>query len=418
MIKSGYNLFTFLYPIIANLLALFGNQKAKLWVEGRKQIFPFLQSRFENNTAPVIWFHCASLGEFEQGRPVMEQLKQLYPQYKLLVTFFSPSGYEIRKNYPAADTICYLPMDGKKNAQRFLQIVKPSLVLFVKYEFWYHYLSEINKRNIPLLLISALFRKSQPFFKWYGSFNRSMLACFRHIFVQTDTSLQLLHSIGFDKAGISGDTRFDRVLQTADNFEPLSLIEKFCESKTVLVAGSTWTEDDEELDHFVINHPDLRFIIAPHDISEERLKECEMLYKHTIRYSQFENIELTPNTNTLIIDNIGMLSRIYYYAHIAYVGGAFGGNGIHNILEAAVFAKPVVFGPEHDNFPETDDLIEAGGAFSVENALELETVLNNLLSDEAYCFNAGTTSGEFVKRNAGATKKVIHYIQENRLLTN
>ncbi len=416
--KFAYNLFTFLYPAGAAILALFGNQKARLWVEGRKQIFPFLQSRFENNTAPVIWFHCASLGEFEQGRPVMEELKQLYPQYKLLVTFFSPSGYEIRKNYPAAHTICYLPMDGKKNAQRFMQIVKPSFVLFVKYEFWYYYLAEINNQKIPLLLISALFRKNQPFFKSYGSFHRSMLQCFRHIFVQTEASLQLLHSINFNKASLSGDTRFDRVLQTVDSFEALALIEKFCEDKTVLVAGSTWTEDDEELDHFVIQHPDMRFIIAPHDISEERLKECEMLYKHTIRYSQLENIELTSNTNTLVIDNIGILSRIYYYAHITYVGGAFGGDGIHNILEAAVYGKPVVFGPEHDNFPETDDLIEAGGAFSVGNALELETVLNNLLSDDVYYKNACAASGEFVKRSAGATQKVISYIQENRLLTN
>ena len=418
MMKAGYTLFTLLYPLGAKILSFFNNQKAIQWIEGRRNIFSFLHQQFDGNAAPVIWFHCASLGEFEQGKPVMETLKNSYPEHKLLITFFSPSGYEIRKNYTGADAICYLPMDSAKHAKDFLEIIKPSLVVFIKYEFWYYYLTEIKKRNIPLLLVSALFRKSQPFFKSYGSFHKQMLQCFTHIFVQNQASLQLLLSIQFNDVSISGDTRFDRVLQTADNFESLPLIEQFCSDKTVLVAGSTWTEDDEELDHFVIHHPQMRFIIAPHDISEERLKECERLYKHTIRYSQLENTTLTDNTNTLIIDNIGMLSRIYRYAHIAYVGGAFGGDGIHNILEAAVFAKPVVFGPEHDNFPETDDLIEAGGAFSVENALALEEIMNKLLSEEDLYANAGEASGAFVKENAGATQQVMNYIQENRLLTN
>ncbi len=235
---------------------------------------------------------------------------------------------------------------------------------------------------------------------------------------KTKLRCHLLHSISINNASISGDTRFDRVLQTANHFEPLRLIEQFCQNKKVLVAGSTWTEDDEELDHFVIHHPAMRFVIAPHDISEERLQECERLYKHTIRYSQFENTAIGEDVNTLLIDNIGMLSRIYFYADIAYIGGAFGGDGIHNILEAAVFAKPVVFGPEHDNFPETDDLIEEGGAFSVNNALELENILNKLLTDEAFKAAAGKASGEFVKINAGATGQIIAYIQEKRLLTN
>lgn len=417
MIKAGYFLFTLLYPIGAWILSLFGNKKAKLWTDGRKNAFSFLQEQFEHNRSPVIWFHCASLGEFEQGRPVMEALKKEYPQHKLLITFFSPSGYEIRKNYAGADAICYLPMDGKKHAREFVRIVKPSLVLFIKYEFWYYYLAEIRKQNIPLLLVSALFRKDQPFFQWYGSFHRSMLQCFTYIFVQNKAALQLLHGIHYSKASVSGDTRFDRVLQTVSTFEPMPLIEQFCDGKITVVAGSTWTEDDEELDHYVIHHPDMRFVIAPHDISEERLKECERLYKHTIRYSQLEATELTPDTNTLIIDNIGMLSRIYHYAHIAYVGGAFGGDGIHNILEAAVYAKPVVFGPGHDNFPETDDLIVAGGAFSVENVLELETVLNKLVSNESFYKTACDSSGHFVKKNAGATQQVMTYIQANRLLT-
>ena len=418
MMKVGYILFTLLYPVGANILAFFGNKKARLWIDGRKDVFLYLHSKLADNTSPLIWFHCASLGEFEQGKPVMEELKSLHPQHKLLVSFFSPSGYEIRKNYAGADVVCYLPMDSRKHAEEFIKIAKPSLAIFVKYEFWHYYLAEIKKQNIPLLLVSALFRKGQPFFKWYGNFHRNMLQAFTHIFVQNHLSLELLQSTQYNNASISGDTRFDRVLQTVANFEPLPLIENFCSDKQVLVAGSTWTEDDEELDHFVITHPDMRFIIAPHDISEERLRECEQLYKHTIRYSQLENTELTDNTNTLIIDNIGMLSRIYQYAHITYVGGAFGGDGIHNILEAAVFAKPVIFGPEHDNFPETSDLIEAGGAFSVESALELETILNKLLSDSFFYGNACAASSAFVKENAGATQRVTRYIQEKRLLTN
>ncbi len=418
MIKLFYNLFTSLYPTGAKLLASFNNKKAKLWIEGRKDVFTYLHSKFEVKTNPVIWFHCASLGEFEQGKPVMEVLKKNHPQHKLLITFFSPSGYQIRKNYAGADAICYLPMDSKKNAQQFIKIVKPSLVVFIKYEFWYYYLTEVKKQNIPLLLVSALFRKNQPFFQWYGGFHKTMLGCFTHVFVQNMESLQLLQSIKITSVSISGDTRFDRVLQTASYFEPLPLIESFCNDKKVLVAGSTWTEDDEELDHFVTHHPDMRFIIAPHDISQERLQECERLYKRTIRYSQLQTSIKTNEVNTLLIDNIGLLSRIYFYADITYVGGAFGGDGIHNILEAAVFAKPVVFGPEHDNFPETDDLIEKGGAFSVNNALELETILNKLLSNDAFKTSAGAASGLFVKNNTGATKKIMDYIQAKRLLTN
>ena len=417
MIKAGYTLFTSLYPTVAKVVARFNN-KAKLWVDGRRDVYGFLEQKLANNTVPVIWFHCASLGEFEQGKPVLEGLKKWYPKHKILITFFSPSGYEIRKNYAGADIICYLPMDSRTNAKRFVEMVKPALVIFVKYEFWYYYLNEINRLQIPLLLLSALFRKKQPFFRWYGNFHRQMLHCFTHIFVQNHESLRLLQSVQIKNASVSGDTRFDRVLETKNNFLPLPLIEQFCGDKKVLVAGSTWTEDDEEMDHFVTHHPDIRFIIVPHDISEERLKECEKLYRQTIRYSQLEKTPLKEGINTLLIDNIGMLSRIYKYATITYIGGAFGGDGIHNILEAAVFAKPVIFGPEHDNFPETDDLIEAGGAFSVENALALETILNKLLTDSAFYANACKASGDFVTTNAGATAQVLAYIQVKRLLTN
>jgi 3-deoxy-D-manno-octulosonic-acid transferase len=415
--RPFYYLFITLYPLAARILSLF-DKKAKLWVQGRKDVMEDVYHYFKTNTAPVIWFHCASLGEFEQGRPVLEALRVMYSRHKILVTFFSPSGYEIRKNYKLADFICYLPMDGPLHAKRFVNTVRPSLVIFVKYEFWFYYLKAIRKRNIPLLLVSGLFRESQTFFKKYGGFNRRMLRYFTHLFVQTPEALQLLHSIGVTNSSVSGDTRFDRVLATAQNFEPVPLVEAFCAGRKVVVAGSTWTEDDEELDHFVIQHPDMRFIIAPHDISEERLKECEHLYKHTIRYSQLSKAHDTAGSNTLIIDNIGMLSRLYKYATICYVGGAFGGDGIHNILEPAVFAKPVLFGPVHDKFPEAGQLIEAGGAFSVENALELENTLNELLSNEQLYAKTCTASLQFIQRNAGATGKVIQFIQENRLLTN
>jgi len=414
--RPFYYLFITLYPLAARILSLF-NKKAKLWVRGRKDVMEDVYHYFKSNTAPVIWFHCASLGEFEQGRPVLEGLRTVYTKHKFLVTFFSPSGYEIRKNYKQADFICYLPMDSPLRAKRFVKMVRPSLVIFIKYEFWFYYLKSIRKRNIPLLLVSGMFRDTQIFFKKYGGFYRGMLRYFTHLFVQTPQALQLLQAIGITNASVSGDTRFDRVLATAQNFEPVPLIDAFCAGKKVVVAGSTWTEDDEELDHFVINHPDMRFIIAPHDISEERLKECERLYKHTIRYSHLSKARNTAGINTLIIDNIGMLSRLYKYATICYVGGAFGGDGIHNILEPAVFAKPILFGPVHDKFPEAGELVEAGGAYSIENALELERILDDLLSDEQLYAQSCDASLHYVQRNAGATGKVIQYIQEKRLLT-
>ncbi len=415
--RPFYFLFVKLYPLSARVFSLF-NDKAKQWVAGRKNVFHNLRVFFNKNTKPVIWFHCASLGEFEQGRPVLESVKTLYPQYAILVTFFSPSGYEIRKHYKGADYISYLPMDGVLNAKYFVRLVKPALVIFIKYEFWFYYLKEVHHQKIPLLLISGLFRKEQVFFKPYGSFNRRMLRYFTHLFVQTADSLQLLHSIGISAATVSGDTRFDRVLATQNNFKPIPEIAAFCGDKKVVVAGSTWTEDDEELDHFVINHPDMRFVIAPHDISEDRLKECERLYKHTVRYSQIKSKPLANDINTLVIDNIGMLSRLYYYATICYVGGAFGGDGIHNILEAAVFAKPVVFGPVYDKFPEAVDLVATGGAYSIENALEGEEVLNELLKNEKAYRQSCAASEKYVAEKAGATQKVVQYIQENRLLTN
>jgi 3-deoxy-D-manno-octulosonic-acid transferase len=418
-----YRIFIWIYPKIAWLLGFF-NPKARLWHKGRKGIFKNLSATFHKNTAPVIWMHCASMGEFEQGLPVLEDLRRQYPNHRMLLTFFSPSGYEVRKNYPGVDYVFYLPMDSPYNAGRFFNIVQPSLVLFVKYEFWYYYLLEAKERNIPLLLVSGIFRKDQLFFKWYGGVNRKMLSFFSFLFVQNDASANLLQSIGYTQQVIvSGDTRFDRVISIANNFEPIPVIEQFCKDQPTIVAGSTWTDDDEELDHFANTNPSIKFIIAPHDIEEERLEECLTLYKRSILFSTYQNAlasgtPVDATINTLIIDNVGMLSKLYHYATICYIGGGFGEDGIHNTLEAAVYSKPVVFGPVYDKYIEAEELLDCGGAFSIDDALQLEDLLKQLLTNQEMYQTAANASGQMVKDKAGATARVMEYIQEKRLLIN
>jgi 3-deoxy-D-manno-octulosonic-acid transferase len=314
-------------------------------------------------------------------------------------------------------------MDSFKTANRFYNAVQPRLVIFIKYDFWYYYLHDAARRKIPLLLVSGIFRKSQPFFKWYGGFYRGMLRCFTHLFVQTKQAAQLLAQIHVTNALVTGDTRFDRVLQLAANPMQYGQIEVFCGDKKVIVAGSTWSDDDEELDHYANTHTDYRFIIAPHDISEERLRECETLYKHSIRYSVFlekagNNETPDESINTIIIDNIGMLKYLYAYATICYVGGGFGGDGVHNVAEAAVYCKPVVFGPVYDKYIEAVNLIENNAAFYVEDALGLEEQLDELFSNTALYNQACINAGNYIKNNAGATSHVMNYIQEKRLLTN
>ncbi len=372
-----------------------------------------------NPEPDVVWMHCASLGEFEQGRPLLEKIRKRYPHARILLTFFSPSGYEIRKNYDGADHVAYLPMDSKKAARSFIDIVKPSLVLWVKYEYWYYFLVELKKRGIPALLVSGIFRPDQPFFKWYGRLHRYMLESFSHFFVQTDDSRSLLQKLGYAaNVSISGDTRFDRVIAIAEEHTPLPVIENFCGHHPVMVAGSTWIDDEEELDHYANTHPEIRFIIAPHEIHEDHIKEIEKLFHHSVRYSQLkESGVMKQDTNVLIIDNIGMLSKLYRFATITYVGGGFGEDGVHNVLEAAVYGKPVVFGPEYDKYVEAEGLVEAGGAFPVENALELEQRLNSLLQDETQYRSACEAARKFVYEKKGATEKILSYIQEKRLLT-
>ena len=418
-----YRLFIWLYPKIAWLLR-FTNQKAALWLSGRKGIFKKLSATYYKNVLPVIWMHCASVGEFEQGLPVLEKLREKYPGYRILLTFFSPSGYELRKDYKGVDNVFYLPMDSPKNATRFFNIVQPSLVLFVKYEFWYYYLQEAKERHIPVLLVSGIFRNDQPFFKWYGRLHRKILTFISYFFVQNQSSAALLKTLGItENVFITGDTRFDRVITIANNFSDIPLISEFCKGLPVIVAGSTWTEDDEELDHFANTHPAVRLMVAPHDIDKERLENCLSLYKHAILFSEYKSIiesgkMVNDETNVLIIDNVGMLSKLYKYANITYVGGGFGNDGIHNILEAAVYGKPVVFGPVYDKYFEAEELLDAGGAFSIANALELEKVLQDLFSDKGLYDQASKASLEYVQQKSGATNKVTGLIQEKRLLIN
>jgi 3-deoxy-D-manno-octulosonic-acid transferase len=426
-----YSIFCYLYTAGIHIVSLW-NPKAKVWVEGRRGIFEKIRITIDNqqpagdNRRPV-WMHCASLGEFEQGRPLLEKITADYPQTKIVLTFFSPSGYEVQKEYAGADYILYLPMDSPRNAQKFLETINPAIVIFVKYEFWFYYLKEINRRKIPLLLVSAAFRKQQSFFKWYGGFQKKMLSFFTQIFVQDKTSSKLLATLNIN-ALQSGDTRFDRVTTIAEQFAPIPEIEKFCGNAKVVVAGSTWPEDEEELDHYANTHPGIKFIIVPHEIYEEHLTDIEKLFQHTIRFSVLQKMmtEMPEDdidmhaafANVLIIDNIGMLARLYYYADITYVGGGFGGDGVHNVLEAAVYGKPVLFGPVYEKYIEATELEESGGGISVNNALELEEELNDLLSDKVYLKETGEASRKYVQSKRGATGKIMDYIQVNRLLTN
>lgn len=403
-------------------MASLWNDKAKLWVKGRKDIFKELKSKlnpdsYRDQNSNITWFHCSSLGEFEQGRPVIEKLRSQYPNSKILLTFFSPSGFEIRKDYKDADWAFYLPLDSSGNAKQFLDIVNPSLVVFVKYDYWYYYLTECKRRNIPLLLVSGIFRQEQPFFKWYGGLHRKMLNCFTHFFVQDTESLQLLQSINLNNAVVAGDTRFDRVSEIAENFRPMEEVEKFCGNSKVLVAGSTWPEDEKLIKNAIINFPDLKLIIAPHEIHKEHIDQLKSIFPDAVPYSQLIAHGPQPITsNCLIIDNIGMLSRLYHYATITYIGGGFN-KGIHNTLEAAVYGKPVLFGPNYKKFKEAIGLIETGGGICINSSTELSAILQKFINNKNELGLSSKNSFDFVKQNKGATGKILGYIEANRLLT-
>ena len=420
-----YTIFLWLLRAVLQVASLF-NPKAKKWVIGRKGIFKKMDQAIPAG-GQIIWMHCASLGEFEQGRPLLEKIRADMANrklhYRVLLTFFSPSGYEAQKNYAGADWVFYLPVDGPRNAKRFLEIVQPSLVIFVKYEFWYYYLKKIKYKNIPLLLISALFTKDMPFFKWYGKLQRKILSRFDHLFVQNQESKKLLDEIGFSSiCSVSGDTRFDRVIEIAATATKIPSIEKFIGNSRVIIAGSTWPEDEVVLQKAFTTISDhrLKLIIVPHEITNKTLKEIKKLFPNSLLFSALSSQNAT-NTNVLIIDNIGMLSRLYSYASIAYIGGGLTNSGVHNVLEAAVYYKPVLFGSYFHQYNEAIGLVQAGGGLPFydkkRDGVMLGELLEALLINEEEYACRSKAAGEFVQAKKGAVQKIVQFIQENRLLT-
>jgi 3-deoxy-D-manno-octulosonic-acid transferase len=406
--KVLYNIGILIFSALAHLISPF-NSRASLWVKGRKKWAEKIAEKIKPGDR-VIWIHCASLGEFEQGRPVIEAIKKDLPQFKVLITFFSPSGYEVRKNYNNADCICYLPADTPGNAAKFINLVKPEFVIFVKYEFWNNYISAIYSNNIPLYLISGIFRPGQHFFKWYGSFFRKMLGKFERIYVQDQQSRELLEDIGIERVSIAGDTRFDRVVQIASIAREIPALEQFRGKEKLFLAGSSWKQDEEIITEYINRFPSvMKWVFAPHEIDESNILRLEKLLKvKYIRYSKFN--EAFADSRVLIIDNIGMLSSAYGYAYIAAIGGGFG-KGIHNILEPACWGIPVVFGPRYENFKEAVDLISSGSARSFGTFNEFKEILDLWLSDEKIYTNSARLASDYVKKNTGATEIIIQEIR-------
>lgn len=405
----------FLYQLGINLAALllpfsrFFSSKMKLFVDGRKQSFVILQNQIDKNKE-YIWFHVASLGEYEQGLPVMEAIKKKHPEYKIVLTFFSPSGYEIRKNNKIADVTIYLPLDTKQNVKRFLDFVQPKMVFFIKYEFWPNYLYQLKNRAISTYLISGIFRKNQLFFKWYGGFYRKALQSFDHFFVQNDVSAQLLKSIGFTNSTVNGDTRFDRVAQIVERVQPLDFIAEFKNNSTTIVIGSSWVDDEDVYLSYLNQSKNVKFIIAPHNIKEEEISRLiAKIDKKTVRYSNYK-IEDLKDADVFIIDTIGILTQIYAYADIAYVGGAFK-TGLHNILEPATYGTPVVIGPKYSKFQEAKDLVALKSCLVVNNTEELTTTFNQLITDADYRRELGKKNRTFVLKNKNATKVIMDFIE-------
>lgn len=397
--------------LLYQVAALF-HTKASLFVRGRVGLIEKLKMALEHNHDPLVWIHCASLGEFEQGRPIIESLKKQHPSIKILLTFFSPSGYEVRKNYAQADYVFYLPWDTPSNVKHFLSIAKPSLAIFIKYEFWYHYANELKKRNIPVISASSIFRADQIFFRWYGSFFRSILQNFTHFFVQTPQSIELLKHIGITQTTLAGDTRFDRVFEITQHADEIEIAKKFKAREKTMVVGSLWPEDLDVLAPFINEHKGaLKFILAPHEISDRFLSEIEeSLNMKTVRYSQAS--ENTDEYSVLIIDNMGMLSKLYRYGEFAYIGGAFG-KGLHNILEAACYGVPIFFGDKnYQKFQEANDLILRGGAFAVGGYTDLKKSFELLNNKPESFLLACEVTRSYVNENRGATSKIVSYCNQ------
>ena len=399
-----YNLAMYILELGVKLAALFSDKPAKM-VKGYREVFDLLESNIDRN-AQYIWFHAASLGEFEQGRPLIERIRKDYPQYKILQTFFSPSGYEVRKNYDGADIVCYLPIDTRSNAKKFIELVNPVMVFFVKYEFWQNYLSILYNKGIPVYSVSSIFRPGQVFFRWYGNSYRKVLKTFAHLFVQDERSKELLSGIGIHNTTVVGDTRFDRVLDICAAAKQLPLVQKFKGDALTFVAGSSWGPDEDIFIQYFNAHPEMKLIIAPHVVSKGHLTEImSKLQRPCIRYTQAteENVQ---QADCLIIDCYGLLSSIYRYGEISYIGGGFG-VGIHNVLEAAVYGIPVIFGPNNKKFREAQHLLEKKGGFEINSYGDFEQLMDRFLTDEAYLKQAGETAGSYVKDNSGAMKMIM-----------
>ncbi len=405
--KLIYNLGVSLYTFSVWILYPF-NKKARLWVTGRRKWQEKLKREINPNDS-FIWIHCASLGEFEQGRTVIEAIKKEKPQYKIILTFFSPSGYEIRKNYQHADMVLYLPADTPANSRKFLSLLNPAIAIFVKYEFWNNYLSELKRKNIPLYLISGIFREEQHFFRWYGASFRGILKNFTWLFVQDQQSSDLLKRQGIENTTMAGDTRFDRVTEIAGNAREIPRIELFRGSEKLFLAGSSWKEDEEIITAYINRYPEkMKWIFAPHEIHSRNIERLEKLIRvKRVRFSEFN--EESSDARVMIIDNIGMLSSAYRYAYIAAVGGGFG-KGIHNILEPACWGIPVMFGPRHNKFREALDLLKQEGAFSFSGYDDFVTILDSLITGETQYLKAARSAGSYVKDNTGATDKIMKAI--------
>jgi 3-deoxy-D-manno-octulosonic-acid transferase len=404
-----YSLFTYIAGFFLNIVALF-SPKMQLFVQGRKHVFATLEAKI-SATDKTIWFHAASLGEYEQGLPIMEKVRHLYPPHKIVLTFFSPSGYEIRKNTPAADVVVYLPLDTLANAKKFMAAVHPDMAFFIKYEFWPNYLNALKKAGTPTYLISGLFRPNQAFFKWYGGFYREAFKAFNHFFVQYESSKTLLATIGFGNATVSGDTRYDRVSRVLEQDNTLPFIEEFIDGKTCLVFGSSWPKDEALFVPFINNSAGVKFVIAPHTFSESHIAELQQsLKKPALLYTEKDGKNLA-DYDVLIINTIGLLGKIYSYADAAYVGGGFGTAGLHNILEPAAFGVPIVIGPNHSKFPEAVALVQAQGVIVVRNEAEMTNTLHDLTTNDVYRYETGHIAGTFVSMNRGAVNHIIKYIK-------
>lgn len=404
MRRALYSFGIFCYKQVVKLVAC-RNAKARKLTDGQHMVFSYLKE----HTVPeggYIWIHASSLGEFEQGRPIIEAIRAKYPHKKIALTFFSPSGYEVRKDYPLADLVCYLPFDLPGNVSRFLDMVKPSVAIFIKYEFWGNYLHQLHRRHIPTYIVSAIFRPNQRFFRSYGGFFRNMLRCFTHLYVQDVRSKELLAQHGIVNVSVVGDTRFDRVADIRRQAKNLPLVKAFSNGHDTLIAGSSWPKDEDIFIDYFNRHPELKLIIAPHEIHDEHLTSIiSKLQRPYIRYTQADEAGIAK-ADCLIIDCFGLLSSIYQYGTTAYIGGGFGA-GIHNVPEAAVYGIPVVFGPNYEKFREAKALIAEGGAFTIANAEEFDTLMMKFASDKVYHTRCGKIAGEYIHRNTGATTRIL-----------